>query len=139
VYACNEVLEKQVRSEKARNCEKVEIVSHDGPTHTANFFQPGGVLQKHGEVLEGDVHVAVAAQPPVLLDRVLAAAEGVLVYLQSRSDPDAQLGSLSRTLFLISLGLSVRKIEVFGLLADIFVWKPCRLGMKLLYIMAGFW
>ena len=38
------------------------------------------------------------------------------------------LRDVSCTLFLICLGVSVRKIDVFESLADILVWAPCSAG-----------
>ena len=41
------------------------------------------VLEEEGEVLVADVHLSVAAHSPVLLHRVLAPGEGVLVHLNT--------------------------------------------------------
>lgn len=40
------------------------------------------------------------------------------------------LESFSVTLFLICLGVSVRKMEELASLADILVWAPCSAGKK---------
>ena len=43
------------------------------------------------------------------------------------------------TLFLICLGVSVRKIDVLESLADIFVWAPCSAGKNEEWRSAGLW
>ena len=50
--------------------------------HLSNLLEALIVVEEEGEVLVGDVHFAVAALFPVLLNCLLATAERVLVNLQ---------------------------------------------------------
>jgi len=72
------------------------------------------VVLEEGKPLVWDVLVAVAAEPPVLLDGELAAGEGVLVDLS-----------------LICLGESVTKMAEFGSDAPILAVTPWRAGKNL--------